>query len=47
MCDAFSSPSISEMTRRISSGVRAPATRGSYTVRTAFQSTPFIFSSKN
>ena len=29
MCEAFSSPSMSEMTRRISSGVRDPATRGS------------------
>ena len=29
MCDAFSSPSISEMIRRISSGVRDPAMRGS------------------
>ncbi len=47
MCDALSSPSIIEMTRRISSGVRVPATRGSYVARTAFQSTPFIFSSKN
>ena len=47
MCDAFSSPSMSDTMRRISSGVRAPATRGSYVVRTAFQSTPFIFSSKN
>ena len=29
MCEAFSSPNINEMMRRISSGVRAPATRGS------------------
>src|SRR6266849_5636853 len=33
MCEAFRSPSISEMTRRMSSPVRAPATRGSYVAR--------------
>ena len=46
MCDAFSSPIMSEMMRRISSGVRAPATRGSYAPAPPFQSTPFIFASK-
>src|SRR6185437_3142991 len=39
-CDPFSSPSISEISRRTSSGFAAASTRGSYSLRTSFQFAP-------
>ena len=45
-CEAFSSPTMSWRMRRISSGVREPATWRAYARRTASQSTPFICGSE-